>query len=141
MDIMRSSAARQLVRVVAFGAVSVVCSPLFAQQQGGPPANNPPLFKGERKKADSTERVLTGTVLDKTENPVEGAVVQIKDTKTLRVRSFLTKADGKYQFSGLSVDTDYEVKAERQGLASDVRTLTVYDTRKEPILNLKLDKS
>lgn len=140
MDTMRSMATRRLVRAVALGAVSVVCSPLFAQQ-GGPPANNPPLFKGERKKADSKERVLTGTILDKAENPVEGAVVQIKDTKTLRVRSFLTKADGKYQFSGLSVDTDYEVKAERQGLASDVRTLTVYDTRKEPILNLKLDKS
>jgi hypothetical protein len=72
---------------------------------------------------------------------VEGAVVQIKDSKTLRVRSFLTKADGSYQFHGLSMDTDYEVKAERQGVSSDVRNLTIYDSRKEPILNLKLDKS
>jgi hypothetical protein len=132
----RSMAVRMLVGTAVLGAFAFG----LAQQTGGPPPNNPPLFKGERKKADSAERVLTGTVLDKMENPVEGAVVQIKDTKTLRVRSFLTKADGKYQFTGLSIDTDYEVKAERQGVASDVRTLTVYDTRKEPILNLKLDK-
>ena len=137
MDTMRSAVARMLVSATVLAAFGVVS----AQQNEPPTSKSPPLFKGERRKSDSTERVLTGTVLDKTENPVEGAVVQIKDTKTLRVRSFLTKADGKYQFSGLSVDTDYEVKAERQGLASDVRTLTVYDTRKEPILNLKLDKS
>jgi hypothetical protein len=37
------------------------------------------------------------------------------------------------------MDTDYEVKAERSGQASSVRTLTVYDTRKEPILNLKIE--
>jgi Carboxypeptidase regulatory-like domain len=130
----------KLSMAVLAGALALGSAGLLSAQQSAPPSNNPPLFKGERKKADSAERVLTGTVLDKMENPVEGAVVQIKDTKTLRVRSFLTKADGKYQFAGLSVDTDYEVKAERQGQASDVRTLTVYDTRKEPILNLKLDK-
>jgi len=128
--------------LMASFATAVVLVALSAQQvQNAPPSNNPPLFKGERKKADSNERSLTGVITDKTDNPVEGAVVQIKDTKTLRVRSFLTKADGKYMFHGLSVDTDYEVKAERQGQASDTRTLTVYDSRKEPIINLKLDKS
>jgi hypothetical protein len=132
----RTLVGRLLLGVAVCGGVAVV-----EAQQSAPPSNNPPLFKGERKKADSAERTLTGTVVDKMENPVEGAVVQIKDTKTLRVRSFLTKTDGRYQFTGLSVDTDYEVKAERQGVASDVRTLTVYDTRKDPILNLKLDKN
>jgi hypothetical protein len=127
--------------LMASFAAGVVLLALSAQVQNGPPSTNPPLFKGERKKAASNERSLTGLVTDKTDNPVEGAVVQIKDTKTLRVRSFLTKADGHYQFHGLSLDTDYEVKAERQGLSSDTRTLTVYDTRKDPVLNLKLDKS
>ena len=126
---------RLLVGLLLFASLDVAVA-----QVSGPPSNTPPLFKGERKQAASSERTLTGTVVDKAENPVEGAVVQIKDTKTLRVRSFLTKADGRYQFTSLSVDTDYEVKAEHQGQASDVRTLTVYDTRKEPILNLKLDK-
>jgi len=126
---------------VLIAAVGVVALGIARAQIQGPPSNNPPLFKGERKKAESNERSLTGTIVDKADALVEGAVVQIKDTKTLRVRSFLTKADGKYQFHGLSVDTDYEVKAERQGISSETRTLTVYDTRKEPILNLKLDKS
>jgi hypothetical protein len=133
---------RYLAPVGLIAAIAVALAGYaFGQQQPGPPSNNPPLFKGGRKKADSNERSLTGTVVDKEENPVEGAVVQLKDTKSLRVRSYLTKADGKYQFHGLSLDADYEVKAERQGAASDVRTLTVYDTRREPILNLKLDKN
>ena len=126
---------------VLIAAVGVVAVGIARAQIQGPPSSNPPLFKGERKKAESNERSLTGTIVDKADAPVEGAVVQIKDTKTLRVRSFLTKADGKYQFHGLSVDIDYEVKAERQGISSETRTLTVYDSRKEPILNLKLDKS
>jgi len=131
---------RIVVAVIA--AVGVVALSAVARAQvQGPPTTNPPLFKGGRKQAESTERSLTGTITDKMDTPVEGAVVQIKDTKTLRVRSFLTKADGKYLFHGLSLDTDYEIKAERQGASSETRTLTVYDNRKEPILNLKLDKS
>jgi len=130
-----------MLACLILGTAAIAALTVVSAQVSGPPSNNPPLFKGGKKKAESAERTLTGTVVDKADNPVEGAVVQIKDTKTLRVRSFLTKADGRYQFSGLSSDTDYEVKAERQGQSSDVRTLTVYDTRKEPILNLKLDKS
>ena len=135
---------KRVVRV-AIGAAGVLfavfgfTSLAVAQQGGAGPSNNPPLFKGPRKQADAKERTLTGTVTDSMDNPVEGAVVQIKDTKTLRVRSFLTKADGKYQFHGLSLDTDYEVKAERNGQSSNTRTLTVYDTRKDPILNLKIE--
>ena len=127
-----AGAAGFLVAVAGFVSIA-------RAQQSAPPSNTPPLFKGDRKQAEAKERSLTGTVTDSKDAPVEGAVVQIKDTKTLRVRSFLTKADGKYLFHGLSMDTDYEVKAERSGQASNVRTLTVYDTRKEPILNLKIE--
>jgi hypothetical protein len=56
------------------------------------------------------------------------------------VRSFITKEDGSYFFSGLDPDIDYTVKAEHQGLSSALRTISSFDSRKRPVVNLKLEK-
>jgi len=66
--------------------------------------------------------------------------VKLKDMKTLQVRSFITKEDGKYHFSGLSINNDYEVEADLKGLFCKPRMLSVYDSRKKPNLDLKLEK-
>lgn len=112
---------------------------LLAQQV--PQQKSPPFFKGDKKPKDEEgkTRSLTGTVRDDAENPVDSAVVQLKDTKSLQVRSFITKEDGAYQFHGLSVDVDYQVKADKQGSSSGVKTLSVFDSRKSAIINLKLE--
>ncbi|MDX1979711.1 MAG: carboxypeptidase-like regulatory domain-containing protein [Bryobacteraceae bacterium] len=106
-----------------------------------PKQDTPPLFKGERRPKDQEgkSRSLSGVVRDEKDNPAEGAIVQLKDTKSLQVRSFITKEDGNYHFHGLSSDIDYQVKAERQATASGVKTLSVYDSRKAAIINLKLE--
>lgn len=106
-----------------------------------PKQDTPPLFKGERRPKDQEgkSRSLSGVVRDEKDNPAEGAIVQLKDTKSLQVRSFITKEDGNYHFHGLSSDIDYQVKAERQTTASGVKTLSVYDSRKAAVINLKLE--
>jgi hypothetical protein len=73
------------------------------------------------------------------EKPAVGAVVQLKDTKTKQVRSFYTQAKGDYYFHELSTDVDYELTATFQGASSKTRTLSVFDSRKEAIINLKLE--
>jgi len=95
--------------------------------------------KKEKRQA-ATERIVQGTVRDAAEKPVSGAVVQSKDKRTLQVRSFITQDDGGYHFSGLKVDNDYDLKADFKGMSSGWKTLSVFDSRKEPVLNLKLDK-
>lgn len=95
--------------------------------------------KKEKRQA-ATERIVQGTVRDAAEKPVSGAVVQLKDKRTLQVRSFITQDDGGYHFSGLKVDNDYDLKADFKGMSSGWKTLSVFDSRKEPVLNLKLDK-
>ena len=40
-------------------------------------------------------------VTDAANQPVAGAVVQLKNTKTLQIRSFITQDDGNYHFAGL----------------------------------------
>lgn len=95
--------------------------------------------KKEKRQA-ATERIVQGTVYDAEDKAVNGAVVQLKDERTMAVRSFITQKDGAYHFSGLKVDNDYQLKAEFNGVGSGWKTLSVFDTRKEPIINLKMDK-
>ena len=94
----------------------------------------------KKDKEESSTRTLQGLVTDKDEHPASGAVVQLKDLRTLQIRSFITKEDGKYFFSGLKVDDDYQVKADWNGLSSDARRLSVFDSRKTATINLKLEK-
>lgn len=100
-----------------------------------------PLALGQRdRKEDSNVRSVQGTVTDAAGNPVPGAVVHLKNTKTLQIRSFIAKEDGGYAFHGLSTNVDFELKAEHDGAVSDVRTLSVFDSRNKAVINLRLKK-
>jgi hypothetical protein len=90
------------------------------------------------KEEEAAVRSVEGVVTDPEGNLVEGAVVQLKNTRTLQVRSFITRKDGAYFFHGLSTNVDYELKAEHQGRSSDVRTLSVFDSRRKAVINLRL---
>lgn len=95
--------------------------------------------KAEKKQAAS-ERVVNGTVTDADDKQINGAVVQLKDMRTMQVRSFITQQNGGYHFSGLKVDNDYQLEAKYNNMTSGWKTLSIFDTRKEPIINLKMDK-
>ena len=98
------------------------------------------LLAEKKDKQDANTRKVQGVVLDSAENAVQGAVVQLKDTKTLQVRSFITQEKGEYHFAGLSTNVDYELRAEHNGTSSATKTLSVFDSRKLANMNLKLDK-
>lgn len=85
-------------------------------------------------------RSIEGTVLDAHGSAVPNAVVLLKDTKTLQVRSYLAQKDGKYHFYGLSSDINYELRAQANGLTSPVKTVGVFNSHRIVSLNLKLNK-
>jgi hypothetical protein len=93
----------------------------------------------QKNKEDEKVRMVQGVVTDGQDNPVAGAVVQLKNAKTLQVRSFITQEQGAYQFHGLDPNVDYSLKAEYQGGASASRTLSSFDSRKQPVINLKIE--
>ena len=97
-------------------------------------------FGQKKDKEDPNSRRVKGVVMDASDSPVNGAVVQLKDTKTLQVRSFITQDNGSYHFAGLSTNVDYELKADHQGASSGTKTLSTFDSRREAIINLKVDK-
>jgi hypothetical protein len=102
-------------------------------------AGAPAGFAQGKKKGDEQNRSVKGAVTAPDEQTVTGAVVQLKNTKSLQVRSFITKEDGTYYFHGLSPDIEYELKADFGGASSGTKTLSPFDSRKEAIINLKLN--
>ena len=93
----------------------------------------------KNKPRDPNFRDVQGLVTLPDDTPAEGAVVHMKNLRTQKVVSFITQASGKYLFTGLSSKTDYELKADYKAFSSPARTLTIYDTRLDPIVNLKLE--
>ena len=115
----------------------------MALAQSTDPSNKPSVtLENNRPKAlkPSNSKIIEGTVKDGADNPVAGAIVQLKNTKTSRVVDFATKDDGKFAFRELPLDADYELLAKRGDLATPVKKVSVYDSRKEVVINFKLEK-
>jgi hypothetical protein len=91
-------------------------------------------------KKETQLRTVRGVVTDKSENPLPNSVVFLKNVRTNAVRSNFADTEGNYRFSGLDPNADYEVHAELEGAKSPVRTVSSLDSRKEIVINLKIDR-
>ena len=137
-----------LATAILFAAASGIGLAWQTEQPKVPPTGNrrePGFFGGVgqkkdkgKKDDDENARAVAGIVQDESEQPVEGAIVQLKDAKSLKVRSYITKADGVYKFFGLSTNADYDLRADFRTLASEKRTLSIFDSRKQAVINLRL---
>jgi hypothetical protein len=85
-------------------------------------------------------RTVRGAVLDKAENPIPSAVVYLKNVQTLAVKTYISDKSGEYRFSGLDPNVDYQVHAETENMTSNTRTISNFDTRKDIVISLKVDK-
>ena len=85
-------------------------------------------------------RTVRGVVLDKSDAPIPAGVVLLRNMRTNAVRSYISDDGGNFRFSGLDPNADYELHAEKDGAKSQTRTISSFDSRKDMVLNLKLDK-
>jgi hypothetical protein len=121
---------QNVVRVVTLAVAAVLVSAgVFAQNK----------TKQERRE-EANSRSVMGIVVGADDQPANGAVVQLKDMRTLQVRSFITQTDGQYHFSGLRADIDYQLTVKSGDATAAPRTLSLFDNRKEAVMNFKLDK-
>jgi hypothetical protein len=104
------------------------------------PGNDPKDRIGARQpKADpKTDRTLRGVVRSPNEDLVSGAVVSLLNKNTNAVLRSASKADGSFLFEGLKKGTDYSVKAEYQGAATEPRGISSLDSRQKVYIELKL---
>lgn len=96
--------------------------------------------RNKDKKEDANLRTIEGVVADASRALVPRAIVQLKDMKTLQVRSFVTQPDGTYHFSGLRMDNDYELRASLGEESSATKRVSSFETRKTVTVNLQLEK-
>jgi len=87
--------------------------------------------------AQSAARSVEGRVLNAQDQTVDKAVVFLKNTHSLAIKSVSTAKDGVFHFMQLSSSDDYEVWAELGGKKSNVKTISSFDTRKSFVLTLK----
>jgi hypothetical protein len=99
---------------------------------------SPATFAQKDKKNQPNERSVNGAVTDTSGAPLKGAVVQLENTKTLQVRSFIAKDDGAYVFNGLNTDVDYQLTAQWNGKRSGMKVLSSFDSRPEVKINLQI---
>lgn len=93
---------------------------------------------GKDDKKSASERPVSGVVTDADNNPIVGAVVQLKNTKTQKVIVAITRGNGAFQFSALSKNVDYEVTAVFKDHSSAPHMLSAFDPRVKPVVNLQI---
>lgn len=122
---------RNRARLWTLAAVAlIVCSGLQAQKK-----------TREERREEANARSVQGQVLLPNQDPAIGAVVQLEDMRTLQIRSFITLNDGMYHFSGLRSDIDYQLTAKSGDMVGGPHTLSIFDTRKQAVLNFQLEKT
>jgi len=110
--------------LLAFGALLVV-----------PTAGATTVFQ---RGAQGEARTLVGHVVDDREQPLQKAIVYLKNTKNLAIKTYISEPDGTFRFSGISANIDYEVYAEHNGARSDTKTLSGFDSRRQVNMTLKI---
>ena len=115
--------------------VAMTCSAQLQIPLGGNSSSDGSGHKNTR----ITSRTLTGTVLTKADKPVPNAIVYLKNTKTLAVKTYISQNDGTFRFPELSLNNDYEVYAQKEGEKSKTKTLSQFDDREKPNINLLID--
>lgn len=119
----------------------VLASVAPAQHENPSPGDNSNVFlENNRTKSEkeSNTRTIDGIVKDASDNPLTEAIVQLKNTKTASVVDYVTKTDGRFVFSDLPMDVNFELLAKHGDITTPVKKVSVYDSRKHVILNFQV---
>lgn len=96
--------------------------------------------RGAVKDKQPTRRIVSGTVYDDAQNIIFGATVELKDTQTGKALDIYSQENGEYQYSDLRFDHDYTLQAMYKGASSEVRKISMFDTRWHLVMNLTVPK-
>ena len=120
--------------VIAVAVSLLVVLSVFSTSALAAPA---PQFGNSSKEYKT--RLLTGKVLDGSDNPLPNAVVYLTNTHTRTVKTYIVGADGTYRFPALQPSLDYEVYAQYNNRKSGTKTVSQFDNRPQVYISLKIN--
>jgi hypothetical protein len=118
-----------IAAVLVLSLATVFSSPVMAA---------PAQLFGRESKQDKT-RLLTGKVLDGSDNPLPNAVVYLTNTHTRSIKTYIVGPDGAYRFPALQPSLDYEVYAQYDNRKSGTKTVSQFDDRTQVYISLKIN--
>ncbi|NNM65354.1 MAG: carboxypeptidase regulatory-like domain-containing protein [Burkholderiales bacterium] len=80
-------------------------------------------------------RSLSGRVSDTSHEPIRGAIVELRNSNTLEVVTYLTDDNGRYNFKRLDGNVDYEVWVIFRGKPSATRSISKFDSHMVKVIN------
>jgi hypothetical protein len=96
---------------------------------------------GLAKEKKPPSKTVSGVVFDSSGQTIDGAAVQLTDLQTGKVLDIYSQEGGQYQFTDLSFDHDYKIKAMYKGATSEERQVSSLDMRARPVMNLTIPKA
>jgi len=87
---------------------------------------------------DPTVRTLSGQVTDTSHEPIRGAIVELRDEKSNEVVTYLTDAEGHYEFRRLDGNIDYEVWVVFRGRRTPTHSISKFDSHMAKIINFTM---
>jgi hypothetical protein len=86
----------------------------------------------------ATQRTLSGIVSDTNHEPVRGAVVELRNEGSQAMMTYITEANGTYNFKRLDGNTDYEVWVVFRGRHSPSHPISKFDSHMAKVINFTI---
>ena len=93
------------------------------------------------KQKQPPTKTIQGKVLDASSGPIVGAAVQLTDVTSGKTLAMYSEAGGRYAFTELKPNDDYQVQATYNGQQSEIRKASSLDGENLIVLDLTIPAS
>ncbi len=88
-----------------------------------------------QRMAQPSVRSLSGDITDAGHEPIRGAVVELRNTTTNLIVTYITDERGHYSFKRLDGNADYEVWVQFRGNRSPTRSISKFDSHMVKVID------